>query len=114
MFPLADFPSWNFTVTSGAQTCMQYQTNATGDFTLTVQGQVFATSAYGAMGARYTCPDGSSYTASNAFDLFNCPEGLTGSPGSSWSSSSSSVSFSLIGTDASSSSALPVFDCMGS
>jgi hypothetical protein len=107
--PLPDDPTWNFTVAASGQTCLHYEQKANGDLSLTVGNQTFTEGASGAMGVRFTCPDGTSYVNANAFDLFSCPEGLNGMPGCGWSSSDSSVSFSLIGT--SGSSGMPIFDC---
>lgn len=107
-FPIPDSPTWNVTVTSAGQTCLHYQETAGGDFSLTVGGQTFTTAATGAIGIRFTCPDGTSYANSNALNLLSCPGGFTAMPGSAWSSSDSSVSLTLTGM---SSSDLPVFDC---
>ncbi|MBN2797974.1 MAG: hypothetical protein JXX28_02390 [Deltaproteobacteria bacterium] len=48
-----------------------------------------------------TCPDGETYHASNAFDLMECEsEGMFGNlPGTMYSYSGSSVSFSLLGNE---------------
>jgi hypothetical protein len=111
--PTATTPTWNFTITTGTgATCLTYQENGNGGITLDVQGETVKESASGQLGLALTCPDGTSYSNSNALSLLSCPDaGLFGGlPGIGWSSSDTSVSVSLVGTSASYGS-MPVFNC---
>jgi hypothetical protein len=111
--PVPDDPVWNFTVTGAdGQACLHYEQASSGSITLVVGGDTFNESVSPA-GLRATCPDGSSYVLplDKLDEILQCPGGLFGLPGHSWSSSSTSASFSLIGTSSTSSEALPVFSC---
>jgi hypothetical protein len=113
--PLPDSPSWNFTVkTSAGTTCLAYQENSTGVFTLTVQGQTVKETTPGQLGIALSCPDGTAYSNSNGFSLLDCNDGGLlggGLPGSTWSDTSSSVSFGLLATSTTSSDEQVVFNC---
>ena len=92
----ATVQTWNFTVTaSDGTTCLSYQETGTGALTLTVartDGERDAQS--GQLGLGLTCPDGTSYSNSNALSLLSCRDGgLFGAlPGIGWSSTDTSVS----------------------
>ena len=110
--PLPDNPTWDFTVSNSGQACLHYVENASGAVTLTVSGKTFSEAAMGSMGLAVTCPDGKRYSTDNAFNLLACGGNfLSGLPGSSWSDSSTAVSFGLISTSTSSDQSLSVFDC---
>lgn len=69
-------------------------------------------SAAGGLGVALTCPDGTSYSNSNAFSLFDFPDAglLGGLPGTGWSSTDTSVSLSFLAATSSSDTGLPVFN----
>jgi hypothetical protein len=116
VFPIPDSPNWKFTITTGTgQVCLHYEDTSAG-LSLTVQGQAVTERLSGLQGLTLACPDGTSYTNSNAFDLLNCSDDggalFGGLPGDSWSSSNNvGVSFGLIGTSTTSSDELPLFNC---
>ena len=113
-FPIPDNPSWNFTVTASDGTaCLSYQQTANGPFTLTVKGQTVKETQPAGLGLGLSCPDGTSYSTSNALALLSCGDGGSqgGLPGSGWSNSNSEVSFGLLGTSTTSSDELMIFDC---
>ena len=109
VFPIPDDPTWNFTVSNGGTDCLHYE-ETSSTLKVVVAGQTFSEGPSGSLGLKFTCPDGSSYSTSNAFDLLSCDNGglFGGLPGHVWSSSDTSVSFGLVGTSASS---FPVFSC---
>jgi hypothetical protein len=110
--PLPDSPTWDFTLSNGGQPCLRYTETAGGSVTLTVSGKTFSEAPMGSMGLAVTCPDGKRYSTDNAFNLLACGGNfLSGLPGSSTFDTSTSVSFGLIGTSASSDQSLSVFDC---
>ena len=112
--PLGDSPSWNFSVTASDGTaCLSYQETANGPFTLTVHGQTVKEAQSGQLGLGLTCPDGTTYSNSNALSLLSCGDGgfLGALPGSAWSNSDSAVSFGLLSTSTTSSDELQIFDC---
>jgi hypothetical protein len=95
--PLPDDPVWSFTVMSGGQPCLRFEDTASGGFTLTVNGQTF-TEAPAGFGLQVTCPDQTTFSNSNGFDLLSCDGGFFGGlPGKAWSDTSTSVSFNLLG-----------------
>lgn len=109
--PLPQNPSFNFSVTSGGAACFAFVQPDQKDFSETTSAGTVSVSAGGASEI-VTCPDGSSASASvqQALQDLSCDAGAFGGlPGTSWSSSSTSVSFSLLG--AGSGGVLPVFDC---
>ncbi|HEX2657779.1 MAG TPA: hypothetical protein VHU40_05890 [Polyangia bacterium] len=116
VFPMPfddDNKQWNFTVSKGGQPCLHYQENQAG-FSLTVGADTVSEGYAGGLGLKLTCPGGKVYSNGNAFALLSCGGDDGGSffgglPGSTWSSSDTSVSFGLIGT--SDASSTPVFDC---
>jgi len=111
--PLPDDPLWNFTVTGAdGQTCMQFEKVSSGGFTLDVGGQTYEEGLSSA-GLTATCPDGSRYVLplAKVKEILDCPGSFGGLPGQSWSSSTTGVSFSLIGTSSTSSQSLSVFSC---
>ena len=99
VLPLPDDPAWNFTVTSGGQSCLRLEDGANG-FSLTVKDLTFTETAAG-NGMQVICPDQSTFAASNPFDLLTCDSDgglLAGLPGKAWSDTSTSISFNLIGS----------------
>ncbi|HEX8106766.1 MAG TPA: hypothetical protein VF516_03510 [Kofleriaceae bacterium] len=108
--PLASgFKDWNFTVTTGGQPCLHYEESA-GGFELTVRADAVSEMISGAAGIDLTCPDGTTYSNSNALTLLDCPGSAFGDlPGNTTSSDSTSVTFGLINTGTPSS--VTVFDC---
>ena len=77
-------------------------------------GQTFTETAVG-IGLTMKCPDGKSYSNSNALELLNCPSGFFGGlPGISWSGTSTSLSVGLLSTGGGADGgdqSVPVFDC---
>ena len=112
--PTSGTIKWNFTVTtaSGA-TCLAFQdSGGSGGITLTVQGQTVKETSPGGLGVALACPDGTTFSNSNGLSLLSCGSdaGYISLPGDSWSSSDTSVFFSLLSTG-SSSFGEPVFNC---
>jgi hypothetical protein len=98
VLPVSDDPTWNFTVLNGSSPCLSYREDASKTITLTVMGQTFTESSAG-LGLTVKCPDGTSYSNSNALQLLSCPGGFFGGlPGISWSGSTTSLSAGLINT----------------
>jgi hypothetical protein len=99
VLPLPDNKAWNFTVTNGGATCVSFQSGSSIALT-TSAGTVRETTS--GFGVTIACPDGSRYSAENAFELLGCG-GDGGSinfgdlPGHATFSSDASVSLSLIG-----------------
>lgn len=110
VLPLADgFKDWNFRVTTGGQTCLHYEESSAG-FQLTVGTNAVSEMLSGTAGIDLTCPDGTTYSNSNALELLSCPGDSFGDlPGNTTSSDSTSVTFGLINTGTQSS--VTVFDC---
>jgi hypothetical protein len=108
--PLPDpFKAWNFTVTTNGQACLHYQ-ESSGGFDLSAGADTVSEMLAGSSGIELACPDGSTYSNSNALALLSCPGGTFGDlPGNTTSSSSTSVRFGLINTG--SPSSITVFDC---
>ncbi len=106
-----DNAAWNFTITKGGADCLHFE-NPNDGFKLVAGGHTVTEGRSGALGLSVSCPDGTTYTNSNALDLFNCDAdggaSLGGFPGNTWSSTSTSVSVGLLGT---SNDSLPLFDC---
>jgi len=109
--------TWNFAITTGSgATCLTYKDDGNGNVTLNVQGETVKETTPGGLGITLTCPDGTSYSNSNAFNLLSCPDAsfLSSLPGvgysESSSGSSSSISLSLTGV-AGSYGSEPVFNC---
>jgi hypothetical protein len=110
VLPLASgFKDWNFTVTTGGHPCLHYE-ESSGSVQLTVGADTVSEMISGAAGLDLTCPDGTTYSNSNALALLDCPGGAFGDlPGNATSSGSTSVTFGLINTGTPSS--VTVFDC---
>lgn len=112
VLPVPTDVTWSFTVSSGGQSCLRYQDTANG-FAVTVQGQTFTQSPSGFLGVQFTCPDKTSFSNPNSFDLLSCDSdsgaSFGGLPGNAWSDSDKSVAFSLIGGANGSSS--QIFSC---
>jgi hypothetical protein len=108
VLPTVNDMTWNFGINdANSQPCLHYVDNGNG-VSLTVGSQVVSEGLTGGFGMRITCPDGSSVQTANALNLLSCPGGLNDLPGLAWSSSSTAVSSTLIGTGTTS---LPLFDC---
>lgn len=106
--------TWNFTVTTaGGGMCLAYKDDGNGGINLTVQGQTVKESVAGTFGLALSCPDGTSYSNSNALSLFSCPDAglLGGLPGAAWSDTDTSVSLSLLATSSGSDGGPSVFNC---
>jgi hypothetical protein len=106
---VANQPAWDFTVTTGGQQCLTYDSTPNSDLALSVGGMTVSEKGAG-LALQVTCPDGSQYVAPNAFDLFNCTTTsiFTDGPGDEDSGSDTSVNLALLnGT----SMPLSVFDC---
>jgi len=100
-------PAWNFTVTTGGQQCVTYDSDPNSDLTLSVQGMTVSEKSSG-FSLQITCPDGSQYAAGNALDLLNCDNFFTDGPGNEDSGSDTSVNLGLLnGTQ----TPLQIFDC---
>jgi hypothetical protein len=103
---------FRFNVTANGQQCLRYvETERT--MTVTVGGdQTFEQTSNG-LGLRFTCPDGSSVSNDNAFDLLECREDLLAAialmPGYSYGSGNTSIGFGLLGY--SEEQALSIFSC---
>jgi len=98
--PTALGAKWNVTVTKGGAPCLHYEDTSPG-FKVTVGTETVTEMPSGTLGMAVKCPDGTTYTAPNAFDLLNCgPDGgdLSVLPGLAWASTDTSVSVSLLGT----------------
>jgi hypothetical protein len=97
-----------FTVTSGGSQCFRYQ-----KFSFTSSAGTFTESTSGGTTFSATCPDGKVYSNSNALTLLGCNADagatLGGLPGVAYSSTNTSISFTLIGTSGTGS--LAVFSC---
>lgn len=100
VLPAPDDLIWSFTVTSGGQPCLRYQDTSGSAFSLTINGQTFTESAEG-LALAVTCPDHTTFSSSNPLELFSCPAdggAFGGLPGKAWFDTSTSISFSFIGT----------------
>ena len=112
--PVDGTQSWNFTVTGAdGQACLAYRDDQQAGLTLTAQGQTVKETEPGGLSIAMVCPDGTTYSNSNAFTLFSCPDaGLFGGlPGDAWSSTDTRVNLGLLATSSGSDQTLPVFDC---
>jgi hypothetical protein len=98
---------WNFVESSGGQACVTYDSHADSTQTLTVLGLTYSEKTAG-VGLQITCPDGTQYATTNAFDLFNCDDFFNDAPGYTDSSTDTSVNFALLSGNG---DTLPVFDC---
>jgi hypothetical protein len=105
--PLPMDPVWKFTVTSQGQTCLRVDGSPSSTFIVTSSAGTFTETTSG-LALSMTCPDGKSFSNGNAFDLFSCDGGFSAFPGSAWSGSDTSVSFSLLGATG---GQQPVFFC---
>lgn len=113
VLPVPDDAIWNFTIANAGQTCLHYEDTGTS-FVLTVGGQTVTEGLSGALGLQIQCPTGDTYSNSNAFDLLSCggdSGAFGGLPGNAYSEATSSINFGLVGTSATSSSDLQLFNC---
>jgi hypothetical protein len=101
-------PEWNFTVSNGGSACLHFESNSS-IFELTVGPHTVSEGRSGPAGLAISCPDGTTYSTRNAVDLLSCGGGASfgGLPGLTYSSSSTSVTFGLLGA----ASSYPVFSC---
>jgi hypothetical protein len=119
VLPLSDGNTWNFTVTSGGQTCLQFESTQSTSLKLVVQGKTFTETANAATGSlTYSCPDGSSVSTTNLIALLMCGSNADGGqsfgglPGYADSWSDNSISFGLESTSTDPAAAsVPVFSC---
>jgi hypothetical protein len=103
------YKAWNFTITTGGTQCLHYEETSSG-FDLVVGTDMVSEAVSGAAALSLTCPDGSTYSNANALDLLNCNGQFGGGlPGNATSDTSTSVTFSFIGT--SSGTAVELFNC---
>jgi hypothetical protein len=112
VLPLPEEWSFKFSIASAGTTCLRYDETDSG-LTLTVNGQTYRES-YSGFRLSATCPDGTSYSNSNALELLSCESEagiFSGLPGHFWSDSDSFVSFGFLNTSNDTTSSLPVFDC---
>lgn len=110
----SDSRTWDFTVTAAdGQPCVAYKDDQNGGITLTAQGQTVKETSPGGLSVALVCQDGTTYSNSNAFTLFSCPDaGLFGGlPGDAWSSTDTSVSLGLLATSSGDYESLSVFNC---
>jgi hypothetical protein len=107
--PIGADMKWNIAITdANGQPCVHYQDTGSS-LALTVGTQTVSEGSAGGLGISISCPDGKSVRTSNAFNLFDCPDGsLIDLPGLTWSGSSTSMSAGLTGTGDTS---VPLFDC---
>jgi hypothetical protein len=102
---------WSFTISRGGTDCLHYEASQAG-LKLAVMGQTVSERATGGLSLAVVCPDGTSASTANAFDLLDCnaDAGVSfgGLPGNVSSSTSTSVSVGLIGA---ASASLPLFNC---
>jgi len=113
MLPIpTDEPPFRFTVASGGQTCLRFEEREVGEvgFTATAGGQAVKLTLVGATGVQMTCPDGTTYSADNIFELFTCGGGTMGVAGTSWFSNAARIEFDLTGASTAT-QLLPIFDC---
>jgi hypothetical protein len=108
VLPASTDTAWNFTIAdANGQSCLRYQ-DANTALTLVVSGQTVSETAYGSMGIRITCPNGTSVQTANALNLLSCPNAFDVLPGIGWSSTDTFVSTTLTGTG---NTSLALFDC---
>lgn len=106
--PLSNDHVWNFTMTTDGVPCLAYNDSDDG-FELTVGDDVVSERLFGSAGLELTCPDGTTFSSSNALELLSCPESNFGNlPGNTSSSGTDSVSFGLLNTGV---DPLTIFDC---
>ncbi|WP_224248527.1 hypothetical protein [Hyalangium gracile] len=85
---------WDFELSSSAGKCIGYH-ETSGGFRLETPSGTFTEETMG-LALQLTCPDGSQFYMSNAFNALEC--GFDKLPGYATSSSDNSVNFSFIGT----------------
>jgi hypothetical protein len=111
--PLPQSPNWAFTVTKNGTPCLTYTQPAQGTITLKTSAGTFTEGAAGSS-ITATCPDGTQYSNSNPLSLLSCGADAGflagGLPGSTWSSTNVTVSFSLVGVPTNNTSTF-IFDC---
>jgi hypothetical protein len=105
--PLPQDPIWQFTVTSQGQTCLRVDGSPSSTFVVTSSEGTFTETTSG-VGLSITCSNGQSVSNSNALELLSCEGGLSAFPGTAWSGSDTSVSFTLLGATG---GQQPVFFC---
>jgi hypothetical protein len=112
VLPLSGNETWDFTIANGGQTCLHY-VDDNMSFQLTVAGQTVSEAYTTSLGIGITCPDGTTYTSTNALGLLSCnPDGggFGGLPGNATSWTDTSLVFGLVSTN-DSSDELQLFSC---
>ncbi|HEY8090151.1 MAG TPA: hypothetical protein VIF09_19955 [Polyangiaceae bacterium] len=111
--PLPQNPTFNFTVASGGQTCFAFQQPNQQTFVMTSSAGTTTVNASAASTYSVSCPGGAQYTSTDPLALLGCDAGFFGGlPGTSFSSTSTSVSFMVIGTGGDGGTGTtPIFDC---
>src|SRR3954468_11039847 len=71
VLPVPDNRTWDFSIAKGGQTCQRHAETETG-FNLTVGNQSVHEGSTGGLGLQIQCPNGVTYSNSNAFNLLNC------------------------------------------
>ena len=113
VLPTPDNPTWDFTIKNGGQDCLHFEDD-NHSFKLTVSGQTVTESVSSAAGISISCPDGRTYSNSNAIELISCNPDATvfgNLPGDQWSGSGTRVRFGLAGAPSSSMPVPALFDC---
>jgi len=106
--PLPNDHEWDFTMTTNGEPCLAYSDDDNG-FELTVGDEVVSEALFGSGGLELNCPDGTTFSNSNALELLSCPDSNFGNlPGNTSSSGIDSVQFGLLNTGV---DTLAVFDC---
>lgn len=107
VLPLGNDHQWNFTITNNGAPCLEYSDDDDG-FVLTSSAGTVSESLDGRE-LEISCPDGTSFSNSNALELLSCPDSNFGNlPGNTSSSGSTSVQFGLLNTGE---DILDVFEC---
>jgi hypothetical protein len=109
--PLPQDPTFDFTITSGGKACFSFQQPSQTSFSQTTSAG--SSSVNASTGSEVvSCPDGSSVSASEqqAIQDISCDGGIFGGlPGTEWTSSATSVSFTLLG--AGMGGGMPILTC---
>jgi hypothetical protein len=110
--PLPSAPLFNFTLTNNGAECLTVVQTSSAHSTVQTSAGTFAQNADPTSETiDYVCPDGTTYSAtgSASLALLSCEGGLFASPGWMGVSSSTAVSFDLVGTG--SGTQTRIFDC---
>jgi len=109
--PVPQGKQWKFTAMNNGQQCLRYEDTTQQSFKITSTAGTVSEGSSGS-GLTLTCPDGASYSSSNSFGLLTCngDAGLVSLPGNFWSSSGTTASFGILGTQGGS---MTIFTCRG-